>query len=380
MKLKPLILGLGRAGCRIASLFFSKGNFSGVLLDTDRSELYYHRHKYRLLLGEALLDGNGSGKNLELGREVIDGETSTIVERLDSIGGDADCYLVIAGLGGGTGGAAGILLKELKRSYTEPVYCAGVLPSMEDHPAVMSNFAEAFKDAWTNCDALLPIDNDSLKGKQRLRGAYAGINERVYTYFSTLFEIGEYGFRRGNGGSVLGTRDVINTLSGLSTLGLAASDPRTLAMIESRETGIDKPEVVVSLTKEAVNNLLLPGGIEGSQKALVVVVGPKKYLDFLGSIPARLWVEKNIAGIEVRGGDLLLHRRPSLEVMVLISGMKKSQRIRQLYQIGKTQLDEEAFAGRLTSTFIRLESLKEKVREVEEEFRDFYKELKGLKD
>lgn len=378
--MKPLIIGLGRAGCRIASLFFAKGNFSGVLLDTDRSELYYHRHKYRLLLGEALLDGNGCGKNLELGREVIDGETHTIVEKLDSIGKDVDCYLVIAGLGGGTGGAADVLLKGLKRSYTEPVYCVGVLPSKEDHPAAMSNFADGFKEVWANCDALFPIDNDSMRGKQRLRGAYAGINEGVYTYFSTLFEVGEYGFRRGNGGSVLGTRDVINTLSGLSTLGLAASDSRILAMVENEAAGIDKPEIVVSLTKEAVNSLLLPGGIEGSQKALVVVIGPKKCLDFLGSIPARLWVEKNISGIEVRGGDLLLHRRPSLEVMVLISGMKKSVRIKQLYQIGKTQLDKDAFAGRLASTFERLESLKEKVREVDEEFRDFYKDLKGLKE
>ncbi|MDP6612587.1 MAG: hypothetical protein QF673_01045 [Candidatus Hydrothermarchaeota archaeon] len=378
--MKPLILGLGRAGCRIASLFFAKENFTGVLLDTDRSELHHHRHKYRILLGEALLDGNGLGKNLGLGREVIEGETHRIVERLDSIGKGVDCYLVISGLGGGTGGAVGVLLKELKRSYTEPVYYAGVLPSREDHPAAMSNFGESFKEAWMNCDALFPIDNDSLKGKQRLRGAYAGINERIYECFSTLFEIGEYGYRRGNDGSVLSTRDVINTLSGLSALGLAASDPRTLTMIESGETGIDKPEVVVSLTKEAVDSLLLSGGIEGSQKALVVVVGPKKYLDFLGSIPARLWVEKNISGIEVRGGDLLLHRRPSLEVMVLVSGMKKSMRIQQLYQIGKTQLDKDAFAGRLASTFERLDSLKKKVREVEEEFRDFYDALKGLKE
>lgn len=370
---------MGRAGCRIASLFFTKGNFNGVLLDTDSSELYFHRHKYRLLLGETLLDGNGCGKNLGLGMEVIHDETRRIMEKLDTLRKEVDCYLVFAGLGGGTGGAVGALLKGLKTSYVEPVYCAGVLPSREDHPSALSNYAEKFRGVWKNCDAFLPIDNDSMIGKQRLRGAYGTINERVYNYFSTLFEIGEYGFRRRKGESVLSTRDVINTLSGLSTLGLAASDQGTIAVIENRETGIDKAEVVVSLTKEAVNRFLMPSRIEGSQKALVVVVGPKKYLDFLGSIPARLWVEKNIAGIEVRGGDLILHRRPSLEVMVLISGMKKSRRIRQLYQIGKTSLDEKVFADRLSGTFMKLEALKDKVGEVEEEFKDFYDELKGLK-
>lgn len=347
--LKPFVLGLGRAGCRIASLFFTKGNFKGLLLDTDKNEL--HNHKHKQLLGEALLDGNGCGKNLELGIKAVEGETSTIVERLEAFNGVGDCFLVVAGLGGGTGGAAGVLLRELRRSFTEPVYCAGVLPSEEDHLSALSNCAKSFKAVLSSCDALFPIDNDSLKDKRVLRGAYASINEKVYKSFSTLFEIGEYGSGQEEKGSTLGTRDLINTLSGLSTLGLAASDPRTTALIDSQGKGLDKAEVVVSLTKEALQSFLLPVDLEDSQKALVVVVGPKKHLDFLGSIPARLWVEKNVRGAEVRGGDLLLQSRSELEVMLLVSGIKKSSRIRQLYQAGKTELDKEAFKGRVASTY-----------------------------
>jgi|TARA_B100000959_G_scaffold279364_1_gene339388 cell division GTPase FtsZ len=378
--LKPLIIGLGRAGCRIASLFLNKGNFPGIIFDTDQSELNHHKNKYRILLGEDVLDGNGTGKNFEIGTNLMAREIRNIMGRLDSIKEEVDCYLVIAGLGGGTGGAVGDLLKELNKEYTEPVYFVGVLPSKDDHPIVMSNFTKSFKNAWNNCDAFFPIDNDSLKSDLQLRGAYKIINESIYAYLSALFEIGEYNYRNRNKGSILSTSDVINTLSGLTSIGLANSDFKVSAILEDEKTNIDRADLIVSLTKEAVKKLLLPEGVDKSQKALVVVIGPKKYLDFIGSIPARLWVEKNIEGIEVRGGDLLLHRHHGLGVMVLISGINKSNRIKQLYQIGKTQLVSDEFSERIANTFNRLDYLKDTLTDVEKEFGKFYNELKGLKD
>lgn len=375
--MKPLILGLGRAGCRIGSLFLDRGKYSGVLLDTDKAELFYHKHKYKLLLGKELLDGNGTAMNLSLGRRAVEGEGHGIVERLDTVKKEADCFFVISGLGGGTGGAVVALLEELKKNYPEPVYYAAVLPSEEEHPRVVSNFAAVFREAALTCDAVFPIDNNSLAGRLPLRGAYSRINEVVYTRFSTLFEIGEYRYGP-TGGSILSTRDVINTLSGVSTIGAAFSGASLEEVLNRKGGGIDKPALVVSLTKEAMDNFLVPVEAEETGKALVAVVGPKKYLDFIGSIPARLWVEDKIRGLEVRGGDLILYSRNNLEVMVLLSGIKKSDRIKRLYQLGKAAMDREAFTGELFKTLGELESLNKKIREIEEEFSALYDHVKDL--
>jgi cell division GTPase FtsZ len=381
--LKTFIIGVGRAGCRIGSLFFRNNNlkraFNGVLIDTEKSDLEYFRYPYIMLLGERYVNGNGTGKNMQIGKEIFEAEKYRIVERIDRIKGDINCFLVISAMGGGTGGAVGTLMEEMKKSYVEPVYYVGILPSEEEHEKIMSNYSENFKHILKHCDAIFPVDNDLLKEGRGLRGAYNEINERVFNYLKGLFEVGKYKSREEIGEEVVDFSEIFNTLTGVSSIGVGGYELKEerFGLFGKREEAIDKPELIISLTKKAVRNVLLPFEIKDPQKALVIVSGPKRYLDFLGSIPARLWVEKTIGG-EVRGGDFPSKEKKNLEVLVALSGIKKSDRIRHLYQLGKIYKNRESYSEKISQVFDRLKNLNLKLGEVDTEFKAAYEALKEV--
>jgi len=377
--LRPFIVGVGRAGCRIANLFLLKG-YKGILLDTERSDLVYFPYKFKTLLGEKFVDGNGTGKDLEMGRKIMDLEKYNIVDRLDAIKDNMDCIFVFSAMGGGTGGAVDILMEEFRKSYTEPVYYAGIVPSTEDPDNVLINSSENFKRIGKSCHAIFPIDVDLLREERKLRGVYNLVNKKIFAYFFNLFRVGEYRSREELGKNVLGTTDIINTLGGVSTIGVGVHgfDESEFRLSKSRDGDMDKPELVVSLTKKAVENMLLPFDIEDSKRAMAVVYGPKRYLDFLGSIPARLWVERNIGGVEVRGGDIPSATKKNLEVMVLLSGIKKSERLRYVYQLGKMQKNRGMYSEKISRVFDRLKALNSKIVEVEEDFKVIYDDLKSI--
>ncbi|MEE8400617.1 MAG: hypothetical protein V3R86_00480 [Candidatus Hydrothermarchaeaceae archaeon] len=379
--MKPFIVGVGRAGCRIANLFLLKG-YAGILLDTERSDLVYFPHKFKTMLGEKFVDGNGTGKDLEMGRTIMDLEKYNVVDRIDAIRDGMDCIFVFSAMGGGTGGAVDILMEEFRKSYTEPVYYSGTLPSTEDPNSVLINFSENFKRLGASCHAMFPIDMDIQREDRRLRGMYNSINKKIFSYFFNLFNVGEYRTREDLGKNVLNTTDILNTLEGVSTIGTRAHgiDESELRLFDSGDSDIDKPELVVSLTKKAVRNTLMPLDLKDTKKAMVVVYGPKKHLDFLGSIPSRLWVEENIGGVEVRGGDIPSAEKKGLEVMILLSGIKKSERLRYMYQLGKMQKNRGMYSEKISRVFDRMKSLNSKIVSAEEDSKAVYDDLKGILD
>jgi cell division GTPase FtsZ len=379
--LRPFIVGVGRAGTRIANLFLLKG-YKGILLDTERSDLVYFPYKYKILLGEKFVDGNGTGKDPGLGRKIMDAEKYDIVDRMDQIkDADMDSIFVFSSMGGGTGGAVDILIEELRKSYTEPVYYAGIMPSVEDYDDVLINFSQNFKRLGASAHAMFPIDIDPLRGDMRLRGMYNRINKQIFSYFLNLFRVGDYRSREELGKNVLGTTDVINTLGGVSTIGVGVYglDEDEFRLSKHREN-VDKPELVVSLTKKAVKETLLHFDIKGCKRAMAVVYGPKRYLDFLGSIPARLWVEKNIGGVEVRGGDIPSPGKKNFEVMVLLSGIKKSERLRYMYRLGNIQKDKGAYSEKISQVFDRLKMLNSKIEDAGADSKSIYDDLKSIMD
>ncbi|MEE8402759.1 MAG: hypothetical protein V3R93_03310 [Candidatus Hydrothermarchaeaceae archaeon] len=376
--MRPFIVGVGRAGCRIANLFLLKG-YKGILVDTERSDLIYFPYKFKTVLGEKFVDGNGTGKDLEMGRTIMDLEKYNIVDRMDSIKDNMDCIFVFSAMGGGTGGAVDILMEEFRKSYTEPVYYAGTIPSDEDPASVLINFSENFKRIGASCHAMFPLDIDLLRGDRRLRGVYNLINKKIFAYFFDLFQVGEYKSREELGKNVLGTTDIINTLDGVSTIGVGAHELGEAEFrLFKRDEDLDKPELVISLTRQAVKNTLLPFDIGDSKKAMAVVYGPKKYLDFLGSIPARLWVERNIGGVEVRGGDIPSAGKKNLEVMILLSGIKKSDRLRHMYQLGKMQKNSGMYSEKISRVFDRVKALDSKIADVGGDFRTICDDLKSI--
>jgi len=377
--LKPFIVGVGRAGSRIASIFFNERNakikYDGVAIDTEKSELDF-ADGYKIIIGEKLLKGNGTGKNLAIGKEIMDGEKINIIEKMDRIKTSPDCFLVISGMGGGTGGAVAPLLEEMKKSYIEPVYYAGILPSEEDLLEVRENYSDVFKTLLKHSTAQFFIDNDALKTGGGLRGRYDTINKQIFRYFNSLFEVGEVKSRDDVGTEAVSTGDTITTLAGVSTIGIGEHvlDNKGLSLFKSKKKEIDKPELIVSLAVEASKNMFTGFDLKDAQKALVVVSGPKKYLDFLGSIPARLWVEKRIDG-EIRGGDMPSTDKKNLQVMLVFSSIKKSERIRELYRQSKKSGKEMESYDKTPDLYEKLEDIGSTVSDLKDELSKVSEEL-----
>jgi cell division GTPase FtsZ len=369
--LKVFLIGLGRAGCRIAYQFFTHDleNVYGVLIDTDLADLGYLRYRYRIPAGEGILSGEGTGRDIDLGMQVIQAEKFSIVEKISRLKEGIDCFFVISALGGGTGGACGPLLEELKKNFIEPVYYIGLLPSREDLQVTSINAAKGLREAIRYPDAFFPIDMDNLKSSTSLKGNFKSLNSKIFRYFQPLFQIGEFKGRDDIGENAVDFSDLAKTLKGLSVAGHAwlnlEEDPNA-----------DKPEAVIALTKKASQETTLSIDNADVQKALVVVLGDRKYIDFLGSIPSRLWVEKNISGKEVRGGDLPLSKKGQAEVLLVFSDIKRSNKIASLYQKVELLSRSQSRDENLSEVVERIGMIKGKIFELEEEINKTYQMLK----
>ncbi|RMF90234.1 MAG: hypothetical protein D6733_04410 [Methanobacteriota archaeon] len=373
MGLKVFLIGVGRAGCRIAHLFLTsqKENISGVLIDTDEADLAFLKYRYRILASEGMLSGEGAGKDLKLGVEALVADQYGIIEKITRIKEEVDCFFVVSALGGGTGGAAWVVLEELKKNFIEPVYYIGLLPSSEDLPVVTVNAARSLRETVKHCDAFFPIHMDSFKDTLRLKGSYSSVNNRIFTYFQPLFQIGEFRGRRDIGENAVDFSDLVKTLKGLSVIGLGGQNLEV-------EPSSDRPETVIMLTKKAMESTTLPVNLGDVQKALVVVLGDRRYLDFIGSIPARLWAEKKIGGREVRGGDMPLSKKGEVKVLTVLSEIRKSEEIVRLYQKSEILKGGELDLERLSEAAERIKEIGSGLAGLQRELGETYRELKGL--
>ncbi len=371
--MRVFLIGLGRAGCRIASLFFNqkKLNLEGLLVDTDKADLGFIRQRNRLIVGEGIVSGEGTQMDLGLGFELIQADRYHIVDMVTDLKDEVDCFFLVSALGGGTGGACGFLLEELKKNFIEPVYYIGVLPSSEDIPQAVINASKGIKEAIKHCDAFFPVDMDRLKSTTRVKGNYASINREIFRYFYPLFQIGEYKARSDIGENTVDFSDFTQIIGGLTVLGLSGKN-----FLE--EPGSNKPDVVIDITKKATKNTTLEVELRDVPKALVVVRGDRKHMNFLGSIPARLWVEKNIGGPKVLGGDMPLERKGEVELLVALSRLKKSEGIARLYKKGESLKKDESRAGDLSEVSEGMDSIKIRLKELEKEIDETNKKLKEL--
>ena len=76
-----------------------------------------------------------------------------------------------------------------------------------------------------------------------------------------------------------------------------------------------------------------------AERALVLVAGPPNELDRKGIEKAKSWVEENIAGVEVRGGDYPVNSE-YVAVVVVLASIGNAPRIRELLEIAKETKDD----------------------------------------
>ncbi|CAM2753059.1 MULTISPECIES: tubulin/FtsZ family protein [Halobacterium] len=360
--MKLAMIGFGQAGGKILDKFIEYDERHGsdivraaVAVNTAKADLMGLEHipeENRVLIGQSRVKGHGVGADNELGAEIAEEDIDEVQGAIDSIPvHEVDAFLVISGLGGGTGsGGSPVIAKHLKRIYTEPVYGIGVLPGSDEGGIYTLNAARSFQTFVREVDNLLVFDNDAWrKSGESVQGGYDEINEEIVTRFGILFGAGEVEQGGDVAESVVDSSEIINTLAGggVSTIGYASetvdnNSGGAGSGLLSRFTGDDDElEDTASTTnritslvrKAALGRLTLPCEIEGSERALLVTAGPPKYLNRKGIERGRKWLEDQTGSMEVRGGDYPVSNSDQVASVVLLSGVNDVPRIKELQEV-----------------------------------------------
>jgi cell division GTPase FtsZ len=358
--MKLAMIGFGQAGGKIVDKFLEYDERTGsgivrsaVAVNTAKADLLGLERvpdENRVLIGQARVKGHGVGADNELGAEIAEEDIDEIQSVIDNIPvHEVDAFLIIAGLGGGTGsGGSPVLAKHLKRIYTEPVYGLGILPSGDEGGIYTLNAARSFQTFVREVDNLLVFDNDAWrKTGESMESGYAEINDEIVKRFGILFGAGEVDVGGEVAESVVDSSEIVNTLAsgGVSTVGYAAeevdddSDGGLLSRFKSDNTNdsmaaANTTNRITSLVrKAALGRLTLPCEIDGAERALLVLSGPPKELNRKGIERGRKWLEEQTGSMEVRGGDYPVSESAYVASVILLSGVHNVPRIKELQQV-----------------------------------------------
>lgn len=346
-------------------------SFRGIVINTARTDLMgvkYIPMEDRLLIGQTMVKGHGVGTDNVTGAKVAADEIDTIINAIDKRGThDVDAFVVCAGLGGGTGsGGAPVLCRHLKRIYREPVYALGIIPAPEEGRLYSLNAARSLSTLVNEADNVIVFDNSAWKNDgESVKSAFDRLNEEIVRRFGVLFRAGEVN-KYGVGEMVVDSSEIINTLrgGGISSVGYAISEalPKGGKSSSKSSSGLlggllgkkekrqephvditsteDKSAKIIGLVRRAMlGRLTLPCDYSTAERALVLVAGPPTELDRKGVEKSKSWVEENIAGVEVRGGDYPVDSG-YVAAVVLLATIGNAPRIRELMELAKEAKEE----------------------------------------
>ncbi len=376
------IIGFGQAGGKILDMFIENEKRRGsnirmrwLAINTARTDLMGLKHvpiQDRILIGQTIVKGHGVGTDNKLGAKIAQDEIETILNAIDERGThDMDAFLIISGLGGGTGsGGAPVLAKYLSEMYSEPVYAVGILPAPEEGKLYSLNAARSMISMLKYVDNLILVDNGAWKFEgTSLKESFAKINEEIVRRLALLARAGEPIEEDVVGEMVVDSSEVINTLrgGGISSIGYATSLAESAEKkkrvrlpffrkkeeeeLESIEN--DKPMKIATLVRRAaLGRLTVPCDIRSAERALVLVAGPPEHLDRKGLEKAKLWLEDQIAGVEVRAGDYPTRKTKYVAALVLLANVTEIPRVKELQRLAAEAKEgaEEAEKMRLAKT------------------------------
>jgi cell division GTPase FtsZ len=375
--MRVFFIGFGQAGGKIVDMFIEQDkklgthSFRGIAVNTARTDLMGLKHiemKDRILIGQTMVKGHGVGTDNVTGARVTADEIDSIISAVDSRGThDIDAFVIVAGLGGGTGsGGSPVLARHLKRIYREPVYALGIIPAPEEGRLYSYNAARSLTTLVNEADNTFIFDNSAWKNEgESVKSAFERLNNEVVRRFAILFRAGEVS-RMGVGEMVVDSSEIINTLrgGGITSVGYAISEVISARTKQQRGLlggiqknikdtfggkkeaneevlmGEDRSAKIVGLVRRAMlGRLTLPCDYSTAERALVLLAGPPDEMDRKGVEKAKSWVEENIAGVEVRGGDYPVNSE-YVAAVVMLATVGNAPRIKELLDIAKETKEE----------------------------------------
>jgi len=352
------VIGFGNAGGKMADALLdfeseTDRTLSRFVLAVNSAEIDLAKldrvpPEQRLLIGQTdeRVKGRGVGANPDLGAEITDRDSGEIERALDGVPfHNVDAFLVVAGLGGGTGsGGAPTISQRIRDMYAEPVYGLGALPSHDEGGRPSLNAARSLQTFADSVDNLLLFDNEVWQqAGDSLGSGYDRANEELAKRVVTLLSPGEVD------GSIVSetamdSSDIKRTLStgGVSTIAYADAplEPgnQQQGLIDRFRTNgehadTDYATKVYSLVRKAVRSRLTCQAVESSaERSLIVVSGPPEELSRKGLERARQWLEEETDSAEILAGDDPREDADRVSAAVLLSNVTEVPRLDALQE------------------------------------------------
>ena len=356
--MKLVVVGFGQCGNRIADEFarlnkrarsqrgieITPGVFAVNTDAADLSGLYTIKpdYQHRILIGGEKTRGHGVAKLSELGAEIAREDGDKVIDAIRSTKRffETDAFLLVAGSAGGTGsGAIPIMVKSIKERYADKaVYALIVLPFEHEEDTeerTIYNTAVCLKSVYSVADAVFLVDNQRYVRKDfSLKNNLAKINEMIVEPFYNLLCAGEEKKVKHIGAKMLDAGDIMQTISGWTTIGYGKSPLPLIRLPFERTRNFRKKSIEthkgIQAMDEAISEISIQCNPRDSGRALYLITAPAREMnmDLIKELGEYL---RSIAPEAViRDGDYP-RERGTIDVTVILSQLEDVEKVREYY-------------------------------------------------
>jgi cell division GTPase FtsZ len=350
--MKTMVIGLGQCGGRLADEFvrldLRAREFRGanvitrtIAADTDAASMAGLSSRrpanLKILLGESKTRGNGVAKQRGLAAGIMTEEAYKISNEIKDSGrlDETDVFMLAGGAAGGTAsGGLPVLARALREKYNRPVFALVVLPfehELEIEPNFTANTAQCLAEIRSVTDAVFVFENQRYIQKGlSWRENIAEINRMIVEPFFNLLCAGEERERRHVGVSTLEINDILQMLTGWTSIGYGRVDLPIISMPWDKKNGDGGYDNTA--LEAALSDLSVHCNPARATKALYLVSAPEKYIGF--DLVTRMgeYIRKIAPEVSLRYGDYPIDKA-LLDVTVVFSGLSE---IDQLEEYGKS--------------------------------------------
>ena len=367
-------IGLGGAGCRIADMLYGQDRqfkniacVEAIAIDRDPATLNHLTH---IPAGKRVYFPSASLQTDDITDDITTDEIISLLHNLDT--GDKDAIILCTGAGGTMAGVGVAILEKVRSTVVEPVFGLVTLPALDEGKRVSTKAAQDIDSLLPLVDGIILFDNEKLSGNAATEGIvnrnaanqklnllpktgqdhdrqknYQKLNTGIARRLGLLLRAGEIseGGDIETGEVVLDAGEILNTIRGMGFIAVgyaAASITGEKFHIGSlfrpsgtqAESGHKKAERLVDLAKEAIyENISVPCDLTSAEKALILVAGPSQAISMKGFMTVRKWIDRSIAGMEMRSGDYPVKNTRYIAVIIILAGLTNIPRINEIRAI-----------------------------------------------
>jgi cell division GTPase FtsZ len=380
--MRIFVIGFGGAGIRIADTMYAQDrHFSkiscveAIAVDRDPATLNNLRH---LPVEKKVFFPSLSQNTDDISDHLTIDEILTRVHQHDT--GDRDAIIICGGAGGTMIDAALAVIPKIKASMVEPVFGLITLPARNEGRKISAKAAYDLERLAPLLDGIILFDNETwanqgttqsqqgVSGRSRripIQGTgvkqlpdrndfYRQINEGIGRRIGLLLRAGEFTDSGGIeiGEVVMDAGEILNTIRGMGFIAIGYSsaslrdDRFSIHRIVRHadylvETGHKRASRLVDIAKVAIyENISIPCDMTSARKALILVAGPSHEISMKGYMTVRKWIDRSIAGMEVRSGDYPVKTTKYIAIIIILAGISNIPRITEINAI-RTEYTKE---------------------------------------